>query len=71
MDAHLTRYQRWLGDRHGLAFDSYDALWQWSVDELEAFWASVWAYFELQSPTPWTRVLQPAADDTKTIQAAE
>jgi len=62
MDAHLTRYQRWLGDRHGLAFDSYDALWQWSVDELEAFWASVWAYFELQSPTPWTRVLQPAAD---------
>ena len=31
---HITRYQRWLRDTRGLSFDSYDALWRWSVDDL-------------------------------------
>jgi acetoacetyl-CoA synthetase len=35
---------RWL-DR---GLESYDALWRWSVDELEAFWASIWEYFEVE-----------------------
>ena len=36
---HITRYQRWLRDTRGLSFDSYDALWRWSVSDLPAFWA--------------------------------
>ncbi|MBP6898463.1 MAG: acetoacetate--CoA ligase [Burkholderiaceae bacterium] len=48
----ITHYQRWLRERHGLAFDDYESLWRWSVTELEAFWQSVWDYFDLQSPTP-------------------
>ena len=57
---HIVRYQRWLRDHRGLSFDSYDALWRWSVDDLEAFWASVWDYFGLQSPTPYSAVLEQA-----------
>ena len=53
----IRLYQDWLRDTRGLAFDSYDALWQWSVTDLDAFWQSVWDYFELQSPTPHTAVL--------------
>jgi acetoacetyl-CoA synthetase len=45
--ATLTRYQRWLERRLGRRFASYDELWQWSVDELEAFWASIWDFFEV------------------------
>ena len=56
-DTHLARYQRWLQKQHGLRFDNYDALWHWSVTELEAFWASVWDYFDVESPTPYLRVL--------------
>ncbi|HEY3047135.1 MAG TPA: acetoacetate--CoA ligase, partial [Polaromonas sp.] len=41
----------------GLSFDSYDALWRWSTTELDAFWQSIWDYFELQSPTPHSAVL--------------
>jgi len=33
---HLTRYQRWLSEHRGLQFDSYDALWQWSITDLRA-----------------------------------
>ncbi len=62
----IRLYQNWLRDQRGLKFDSYDALWQWSVTDLPAFWQSIWDYFDLQSPTPHTAVLrepsQPGAD---------
>ncbi|MEO7399610.1 MAG: acetoacetate--CoA ligase, partial [Polaromonas sp.] len=53
----IRLYQNWLRERHGLVFDSYDALWRWSTSELDAFWQSIWDYFELQSPTPHSAVL--------------
>ncbi|MFI4929885.1 MAG: acetoacetate--CoA ligase [Burkholderiales bacterium] len=53
----ITRYLRWLHDTRGLQFADYDALWRWSVDELDAFWQSMWDYFDIQSPTPFARVL--------------
>jgi acetoacetyl-CoA synthetase len=45
----LTEYMRWLAERRGLSFDSYEELWRWSVEDLEAFWASIWDYFEVQA----------------------
>jgi acetoacetyl-CoA synthetase len=53
----LTRYQHWLTEQRGLSFDGYDALWQWSVTDLEAFWGSIWDYFEIESPMPRGRAL--------------
>ncbi len=58
----ITRYTRWLEREHGLHFDprtteGYEALWRWSVNELDAFWSSVWHYFDIQSPTPHSSVL--------------
>ena len=43
--ATLTRYMRWLEAEKGLEFEDYDALWRWSTDDLEAFWASIWEFF--------------------------
>lgn len=58
-EAQLTRYCRWLADQRGRHFDDYDypALWQWSVDELEEFYGSVWDYFDIESETGYDRVL--------------
>ena len=53
----IRLYQDWLQQQRGLQFDSYDALWRWSVTDLDAFWQSIWDYFKLQSPTPHTAVL--------------
>jgi acetoacetyl-CoA synthetase len=53
----LVRYVNWLEDTRGLRFDAYEALWRWSVSDLEAFWASIWQYFDVRSATPYTRVL--------------
>jgi acetoacetyl-CoA synthetase len=45
----MRRYMRWLEARHGFAFDGYRALWEWSVADIEAFWRSIWAYFEVRA----------------------
>jgi acetoacetyl-CoA synthetase len=56
-DANLTRFAKWLARERGLRFDSYGALWQWSVTELEEFWQAMWDYFGIQSSSRHTRVL--------------
>jgi acetoacetyl-CoA synthetase len=53
----IRLYQQWLAEHRGLRFDDYDALWRWSTTDLEAFWQSIWDYFDLRSPTPHTAVL--------------
>jgi acetoacetyl-CoA synthetase len=35
----MTRYMRERG------FETYADLWQWSVDDLDGFWASIWDFF--------------------------
>jgi acetoacetyl-CoA synthetase len=42
-----ARYLRWLADERGRDFpiDDYDALWRWSVGDLEGFWRSIWDHF--------------------------
>lgn len=53
----IRLFQDWLRETRGLAFDGYDALWRWSVTELDAFWQSIWDYARIESPTPHTAVL--------------
>ncbi|MCY4624642.1 MAG: acetoacetate--CoA ligase [Chloroflexi bacterium] len=55
--ANITRYMAWLRESRGLDFGSYDELWRWSVDDLEAFWASIWDYFGVRARKPYDRVL--------------
>ena len=53
----MSQYRRWLGETRNLTFADYEAMRQWSVTDLDAFWQSIWDYFDLQSPTPHTAVL--------------
>ena len=53
----ICLYQHWLRDQRGLSFDTYDALWRWSTTDLDAFWQSIWDYFDMQSPTPHSAAL--------------
>ena len=55
--ATITRFARAVG-REG----DYDALWRWSVDDLEGFWAAIWEFFDVQASEPYERVLGRARD---------
>jgi len=55
--ATLTRYTRWLEAREGRTFETYADLWRWSIDDVEAFWASIWEFFDVRASQPYERVL--------------
>jgi acetoacetyl-CoA synthetase len=54
----IRLYQDWLMRERGLRFEDYDALWDWSTTDLDAFWRSIWDYNKIASPTPYTTVLR-------------
>ncbi|HAD08053.1 MAG TPA: acetoacetate--CoA ligase [Porticoccaceae bacterium] len=56
-DSNMTAYMEWLAAERGLSFSDYETLYQWSITELEAFWQSIWDYYQVQSATPFERVL--------------
>jgi acetoacetyl-CoA synthetase len=53
----LGSYLAWLGHERGLDFADYDALWRWSVNDLDGFWTSLWEYFGIRAHAPYERVL--------------
>lgn len=51
----MMDFMRWLAAERGLEFADYDALWRWSVDDLEGFWRAIWDFFDVQAdgdPSP-------------------
>ncbi|MCC4116699.1 acetoacetate--CoA ligase [Aromatoleum toluclasticum] len=55
--ANVTAFMNWLRATRGRDFADYDALWRWSVEDLEGFWGALWDYFALESSAPVARVL--------------
>jgi acetoacetyl-CoA synthetase len=58
--SHNTRlddFVAFLKTTKSLEFADYHALWQWSVDQLEDFWESLYQFFAVQS-SPYTSVLE-------------
>ncbi|MEK4024997.1 acetoacetate--CoA ligase [Sporosarcina sp. FSL W7-1283] len=55
--ANITHYMNWLKEERGLEVSDYNSLWQWSVNELEDFWESIWNYFAIDSASPYKQVL--------------
>lgn len=64
--SNLNKFQGWLKQRHGLEFNSPQALRRWSLDHLDDFWQAIWDYFEIEASTAPTAVLgkrtMPGAD---------
>lgn len=65
-EANVTAFMNWLREARGLEFSDYEALWQWSIGDIESFWQSIWDFYGVESTTPYARVLQdstmPGAD---------
>jgi acetoacetyl-CoA synthetase len=55
--ANVTAFIRWLARERGHDFDGYDALWRWSVSDLDGFWQAIWDYCGVEASAPPTAVL--------------
>jgi acetoacetyl-CoA synthetase len=53
----IALYRRWLEEHRSLSFANYEDMRRWSVTDIDAFWRSIWDYFDLRSPTPFSAVL--------------
>ena len=52
---------RWLRETRDLNFDTYQELWRWSTTDLDAFWGSIWDYFDVRARSPYDAVLDGGA----------
>ncbi len=55
-NSNVSKYIAWLKGKNIVDVADYQELWQWSVDDIEAFWASLWDYFDILSDTPYTQI---------------
>jgi acetoacetyl-CoA synthetase len=55
--ANLTAFTAWLAAERGLRFDDYQALWRWSVGDLDGFWQAIWDYCGIRGSVVPERVL--------------
>ncbi len=43
----IGQFLSWVREHRGLDLRDHDAVWRWSVDDLEGFWSAVWDFFEV------------------------
>jgi len=60
-NSNLTNYINWLKENSIIRPQNYDELWEWSVNNIEDFWGSIWNFFSIQSTTEPTQVLSTHA----------
>jgi acetoacetyl-CoA synthetase len=44
-------------EARGQQFDDYNALWEWSITDLDGFWQALWDFFDFQASSPHSAVL--------------
>ena len=47
--ANMTRFMEYVNKEYGKGFTSYNDLYQWSIDNIPDFWASMWEFGEIKS----------------------
>lgn len=45
----MAQFERFVQKTRGLTFEDYNAMWRWSVDDLEGFWNSIWDFFDVRA----------------------
>ena len=60
-NANMTRFIEWVNRKYGKKFKTYDDLYQWSVDSIPDFWATVWDFTEIKASKKYDQVV----DDLK------
>ena len=47
--ANITRFMKFVNERHGFEFDSYDQLYEWSIENISEFWEDMWDFGEVKA----------------------
>ncbi len=64
--SNMYRFMTLINERYATSFDSYDGLYQWSVDHIPDFWKEMWDFAAIKASKPYDRVI----DDTAKMPGA-
>ena len=56
-NANITRFIAFVNQKLGKAFKSYEDLYQWSVEDIPAFWAALWEFTEIRASKKYEKVV--------------
>jgi acetoacetyl-CoA synthetase len=59
--ANMTRFIRFVNEKHGLEINSYTQLHNWSIENIPGFWAAMWEFGEIRASLNYTEVVDEAA----------
>ncbi len=59
--SNIYRFMQNVNEKYGTHFADYEALHQWSVDNLENFWVEVWDFTEIKASESYTQVIDDPA----------
>lgn len=54
----MAKYMSWLKEKQNLTFSNYQELHQWSVQNIEDFWESIWKFMDVQHDSMYRTVLE-------------
>jgi len=63
----MYRFMTIVNKKFNKAFKDYAALWEWSVDNLEDFWATAWDFLDIKASQPYEK----AIDDPNKMPGAK
>ncbi len=55
--ANITRFIGVVNEKYGLEIDSYTQLWNWSIENIPDFWATMWEFGEIKASRGYDEVV--------------
>jgi acetoacetyl-CoA synthetase len=54
---HMYRFMNFVNERYNKDFTEYAPLYQWSIDNIADFWASMWEFADIKASKPYEQVV--------------
>ncbi len=65
--SNMYRFMQVVNEKYNQTFTDYPGLYQWSVENIPEFWATLWDFAEVQASQPYTEVI----DDVSKMPGAK
>ena len=56
-EANITQYIKFINKGYRFRFKSYDEVYEWSINNISEFWATIWEFGEVKFSQPYSHVL--------------
>ncbi len=58
LSTNMYRFMTIVNEKYNKNFTDYSQLWEWSVENLEDFWALAWDFLDIKASVPYEKVIQ-------------